>query len=206
VFDSPEAQKWKRKKLGDIAETCSGSTPSRERKDYYIGTIPWVKTGELKDSNIYDTEEHISELALRDTSVRLLPERTLLIAMYGQGQTRGRTGLLDKPATTNQACFAILPDDKVFDPKYLQFWFRHSYARLREETEGRGGNQSNLNGELLRDQIVYLPSLEKQCDVVLNLERTEKQTQILIQSLQSQLKTINQLPAATLRQAFNGEL
>lgn len=206
VFDSPEAQKWEQKKLGDIAETCSGSTPFRERKDYYVGTIPWVKTGELRDSIIHDTEEHISELALRETSVKLLPAKTLLIAMYGQGQTRGRTGLLAQPATTNQACFAILPDDQKFEPKYLQLWFRHSYSRLREETEGRGGNQPNLNGGLLREQIVCLPSVDEQRNVVSNLEQADKQIQRLVQSLQSQLNTINKLPAALLWQAFNGEL
>lgn len=206
VFDSPEAQKWPRKKLGDIAKTCSGSTPSRSQKDYYIGEIPWVKTGELKDGFIYDTEEHINEIALRETSVKLLPVNTLLVAMYGQGQTRGRTGLLTKPATTNQACFAILPNDNEFDPKYLQIWFRHSYLRIREETEGRGGNQPNLNGELLREQIVYLPSLEKQNEIVSNLKLSERQVEQLQESLQSQLDTINQIPAALLRQAFNGEL
>ena len=205
VFNSPEAQKWEQKKLGDIAETCSGSTPFRERKDYYVGTIPWVKTGELRDGIIHDTEEHISELALRETSVKLLPVKTLLIAMYGQGQTRGRTGLLAQPATTNQACFAILPDEQKFEPNYLQLWFRHSYLRLREETEGRGGNQPNLNGGLLREQTIYLPSVEEQRRVVSNLERTDEQIQSLVQSLQSQLNTINKLPAALLRQAFNGE-
>lgn len=206
VFDSPEAQKWEKKRLGDIAETCSGSTPSRERKDYYIGEIPWIKTGELRDDIIYHSEEHISTLALRETSVKLLPAKTLLVAMYGQGQTRGRTGLLAQPATTNQACFAILPNDEEFEPKYLQFWFQNSYSRLREETEGRGGNQPNLNGELLRDQIVVLPPLDAQLSIVSNLERVNEKTQTIVKSLQSQLDTINKLPAALLRQAFNGEL
>ena len=206
VFDSPEAQKWEKKRLGDIAETCSGSTPSRERKDYYIGEIPWIKTGELRDGIIYHSEEHISTLALRETSVKLLPAKTLLVAMYGQGQTRGRTGLLAQLATTNQACFAILPNDEEFEPKYLQFWFQNSYSRLREETEGRGGNQPNLNGELLRDQIVVLPPLDAQLSIVSNLERVNEKTQTIVKSLQSQLDTINKLPAALLRQAFNGEL
>ena len=141
IFNSPEAQTWQKKPLGNIAETSSGSTPSRQRDDYYVGTIPWVKTGELKDGVISETEEHISELALKETSVKLLPKGTLLIAMYGQGQTRGRTGILALSATTNQACFAVQPNYELFDTYYLQFWFRHSYNRLREETEGRGGTK-----------------------------------------------------------------
>ena len=165
-----------------------------------------MKTGELKDGIIHDTEEHISKLALKENSVKLLPKETLLIAMYGQGQTRGRTGILGLPATTNQACFAVQPNDELFDTSYLQFWFRHSYTRLREETEGRGGNQPNLNGDLLRGQVVYLPGVETQKNIVAKLQNTGQEVAKLKQSLQDQLNTINALPPALLRQAFNGEV
>jgi type I restriction enzyme S subunit len=94
VFDSTEAQSWERRRIRDIAECCSGATPARHRLEYFGGTIPWVKTGELRDDLIERTEEHVTEAALRETSLRLLPAGTLLVAMYGQGQTRGRTGCL----------------------------------------------------------------------------------------------------------------
>jgi type I restriction enzyme S subunit len=206
VFDSPEAQQWECKKLGDIAKTCSGATPSRKNKDYYNGTIPWIKTGELKDGKIIKGEEHVTEISLRETSIKLLPPGTLLVAMYGQGKTRGRTGIITIAATTNQACFAILPNSKLFNSEYLQLWFRNSYYRLRKETEGRGGNQPNLNGELLRDQLVQLPTLEKQKNIVVQINKAEEETQKLMNSLHEQLEAINALPATILRQAFNGEL
>ena len=126
VFTSPQAQSWPRKRLGDFAETCSGATPSRAKPEYYNGTIPWVKTGELKDGAVEDTEEHVTDIALEECSLSLLPANTLLIAMYGQGQTRGRTATLLRPATTNQACFAVLPHAAAFDTPYLQLWFQHS--------------------------------------------------------------------------------
>jgi len=206
VFDSPEAQEWPRKRIGDFANTCSGTTPSRDRADYYGGSVPWVKTGELRDGVIDDTGEHVSEVALRETSLRLLPAETLLVAMYGQGQTRGRTGLLARPATTNQACFAVLPQPDQFDTTYLQLWFRCSYWRLRRETEGRGGNQPNLNGDVLRDQLVPFPTLVEQHNIALVLSRRMASADRLRTALSEQLEMINKLPAALLRQAFNGEL
>lgn len=193
-------------KIGEFADTRSGTTPSRSNSDYCIGSIPWVKTGELKDDALFDTEKHISENALRQTSLRLLPIGTLLIAMYGQGQTRGRTALLQVPATINQACFAIVPKPEVFDTSYLQWWFRFSYDRLRRETEGRGGNQPNLNGDVLKNQRVPLPSIPQQeylCEVLSGLLSS---INIASQKLDEQLDCINLLPPTLLRQAFSGTL
>jgi len=205
VFEGQEAKKWEQKYIGDFAETCSGTTPSRARIDYYDGDIPWVKTGELKDSAFDDAEEHVTELAVKETSLKLLSANTLLVAMYGQGQTRGRTGIINKPMTINQACFAVLPNE-TFDTEFLQFWFRHNYTRLRKETEGRGGNQQNINGQVLKKQLVQMPKLAKQKDVVNTLKAQMLQFEYAIESLEAQLAEINQLPSALLRQAFSGEL
>ncbi|MCM2287475.1 MAG: restriction endonuclease subunit S [Sulfuritalea sp.] len=136
-------------RIGDVARTTSGTTPSRSRKDFWEpAKYPWVKTGEVAFSPIDSTEERISESALAECSLSLLPVGTVLIAMYGQGKTRGQSAVLEIEAATNQACFAILPNE-TFDPEYLQFWLRHSYQNLRAQSEARGGNQSNLNGGML---------------------------------------------------------
>lgn len=207
VFESEEAQEWELFRLGDIATTTSGTTPSRSRPEYFDGgTIPWVKTGELRDNVIYDTEEHVIELALRETSLRLLPIATLLIAMYGQGQTRGRTALLGVSATINQACFAIQPNEECFDTTFLQYWFRYSYSRLREQTEGRGGNQPNLNGQLLNDEFIPLPSILVQQAVSEQLAARYQVVDEAAEALRKQLGLVNTLPAALLRQAFKGEM
>jgi len=206
VFEGDEARKWPVRRIGDLTQTCSGSTPSRTRSDYFDGAIPWVKTGELIDGVIQDTEEHVSENAIRETSLKLLPPGTLLIAMYGQGQTRGRTGLLACAATTNQACFAVLLRPECFETAFLQYWFRHGYDRLRNESEGRGGNQPNLNGDLLRGQQVPLPSPSRQRHIAAALNDQMAAVERTRDALQQQLDAINALPAALLRQAFNGEL
>jgi len=193
---------WPREQIENLAETASGTTPSRGNREYYQGRIPWVKTGELKDGIITETEEHVSESAMNDTSLKLLPVGTLLIAMYGQGQTRGRTGLLAVPATINQACFAILPNPQ-FEPRFIQFWFQYSYQRLRNETEGRGGNQPNLNGLILNRLRVPLPSVAQQESISSSLDSEIAVAKALADAIRTKLAELGKLPAALLRAAFN---
>jgi restriction endonuclease S subunit len=133
-----------KKKLGDYALTTSGSTPSRGNKQYWQpAEVAWVKTGEVRFAPIAATEEAISKLALAECSLSLLPPKTILIAMYGQGKTRGQSAILEIPATTNQACFAILPNG-TWEPDFLYLWLKSSYQDLRDLSEDRGGNQANL--------------------------------------------------------------
>ncbi len=206
AFESAEAARWPRVAISEIAETCSGSTPSRSEPAYYRGTIPWVKTGELRDNAIIDTEEHISEAALRETSVRVLPAGTVLVAMYGQGQTRGRTALLAVPATTNQACFAILPRPEKFSSEFLQLFFRYNYWRLRLETDARGGSQPNLNGAILRSQLVPIPGISEQARVVASVHHQLSVSTLAAASAASQYTAVQMLPTALVRSAFNGSL
>ncbi|MSR59852.1 MAG: hypothetical protein EXS05_19810 [Planctomycetaceae bacterium] len=201
VFESHDALKWPRQMLADFAETCSGTTPDRNRPDYFGGKIPWVKTGELLDGIIECTGESVTELALGACSLSLLPPGTLLIAMYGQGQTRGRTAILAVPATTNQACFAILPN-KDFDTRFLQFWFQYSYDRLRHETESRGGNQPNLNGVFLSRQNIPFPSLVDQRQIVARLSKQLNAAKTVYARIRDELATIDLMPEALLQLAF----
>lgn len=207
VFESNETKLWPKTSIGDFAETCSGSTPNRSIKDYYNnGEIPWIKTGELRDGYIEKTEENITSLALKECSLKILPLNTLLIAMYGQGQTRGRTGITKIEATTNQACFCILPNKNFINTEYLQLWFIHNYYKIRQETENRGGNQPNLNGIFLKKMIVPLPNVGKQNQIVIELKKRTEVLNKLKCSTKDQLTAINQLPATLLRQAFSGAL
>ncbi|WP_291522933.1 restriction endonuclease subunit S [Acidithiobacillus sp.] len=130
-----------KRKLGDYAQTTSGSTPSRSNKQYWQpAEIAWVKTGEVAFAPITATEETISKAALAECSLSLLPPKTILIAMYGQGKTRGQSAILEIPAATNQACFAILPND-TWEPNFLYLWLKSSYQDLRDLSEDRGGNE-----------------------------------------------------------------
>lgn len=101
--------KWAKEKLSDVCNTTSGGTPSRMRKDYFRGDIPWLKSGELTDGLVSDIEEYITKEAVSNSSAKIFPSGTLLIALYGA--TVGKLGILTRDAATNQAVCAIFPQN-----------------------------------------------------------------------------------------------
>jgi type I restriction enzyme, S subunit len=148
----PIPESWDVVRIGQVCKIKSGGTPSRSVAEYWNGDIPWVKTTEVNYSMITTTEEHITKKGLDESSARLFPAGTLLMAMYGQGVTRGRVALLGIPATTNQACAAFFPDETV-SAQFLYAYFTHSYENLR--ALGHGANQQNLSLDLLEQ--VWIP-------------------------------------------------
>ncbi|AFM40267.1 restriction endonuclease S subunit [Desulfosporosinus acidiphilus SJ4] len=194
-----EAEKFK---LGEKAITTSGSTPSRGRKDYWQpAEIPWIKTGEIAFAPITKSEEYVSVKALKECSLKLLPENTVLIAMYGQGKTRGQSAILKVPATINQACFAIQPNE-TWDPEFLQLWLMYSYQDMRNMSENRGGNQANLNGGLLNSFEVPAPSLQVQQEAVSKINSALTELDVMKASWRETAEEINGLPNRLLAQAF----
>jgi restriction endonuclease S subunit len=191
-----------RKTLGEHATTMSGATPSRSNKAYWQpAKIPWVKTGEVAFAPITATEEAISTQALAECSLALLPPQTVLIAMYGQGKTRGQSAILQVAATTNQACFAILPNG-TWEPEFLQHWLMASYQDLRDLSEDRGGNQANLNGALLKALQAPAPDKAMQQDITQRAKAALSAIDAMEQACQASLKDIDQLPQRILAQAF----
>ena len=190
------------KVLGDYAVTTSGSTPSRGIKQYWEpAEIPWVKTGEVNFSTINATEEAISKTALAECSLTLLPPQTVLIAMYGQGKTRGQSAILNIEATANQACFAILPND-TWEPEFLYYWLMASYQDLRNLSENRGGNQANLNGALLNALDIPAPDKTDQRLIVHQVKTALSEIETMEQTSKTMLADIEQLPHRILAQAF----
>lgn len=191
-----------RKVLGEWARTTSGSTPSRGDKRYWSpAEIPWVKTGEVAFAPIARTEEAISRQALAECSLMLLPPQSVLIAMYGQGKTRGQSAILEIEATTNQACFAILPND-TWDAEFLHLWLMASYEELRGLSDGRGGNQANLNGALLNALEIPSPEIDDQRQLVAHLKAQLAEAEAIAQAAAAQLAEIERLPQRLLAQAF----
>lgn len=190
--------------LGSLTRVTSGGTPSRDNPMYWNGNIPWVKTGELIDCDISDSEEKISECGVENSSAQLFPPNTVLIALYGQGQTRGRTGLLQISATTNQACCAVLPNNEKFEPRFIQFWLRSLYTDLREVAHG--GAQPNWNGEMIKGLVVSLPPLSEQRRIVAEWNALQMEVDALKHLQYETSAGLDAMLPSILDRAFKGDL
>ncbi|WP_186300310.1 restriction endonuclease subunit S [Denitromonas ohlonensis] len=167
-------ESWGVCKVGEVAKIQSGGTPTREAAENWIGgTIPWVKTGEINYCVIHNTEEKITPTGLANSAARLFPKGTLLMAMYGQGITRGRVGLLGIEAATNQACASITPTDKKrISSVFLYYFFEYHYEDLRKL--GHGANQRNMNAALIRSFPLAFPKQDEQTAVVTAFESLDQ--------------------------------
>ena len=154
----PVPESWEVVKIGDVAKLQSGGTPARDASEYWQGgTIPWVKTGEIDYCVIWGTEERITPAGMTNSAAKLFPEGTLLMAMYGQGVTRGRVAILGIEAATNQACAAITPRDEArVSSRFLYYFLEYQYENLRKL--GHGANQRNMNAALIRGFPVAFPT------------------------------------------------
>lgn len=161
-------ESWEVKRIGEVATLKSGGTPSRSNESFWTdGTIPWVKTGEVDYCVINDTEEKITQAGLDGSSAKIFPAGTLLMAMYGQGITRGKVGILGVDAATNQACVAFFPKAEVRTGfLYQLFSFKYDYIR----NLGHGANQKNLSADILKTvQIAYPKDTNEQDEIVSSL-------------------------------------
>ena len=196
--------KHPKSRLGTLTKVTSGGTPSRDNPAFWDGDIPWIKTGELLDGDISKAEEHITKSAVENSSAKLFPPETVLIALYGQGQTRGRTGRLLISATTNQACCAVLPKPGTFEPRFIQFWLRSLYVELREKAQG--GAQPNWNGAMIKDLKIALPPLAEQRQIVAELDALQAEVDALKRLQAETAAELDALLPAILDKAFKGEL
>lgn len=187
-------------KLGEICETTSGGTPNRKNDAYYGGTIPWVKSGELGKGIIYDTEEKITEQAVKESSAKIFPKGTLLIALYGA--TIGKLGFLGVPAATNQAVCGIFANEKI-DLQFLSYYLFHKRNDLI--AQGTGGAQPNISQTILKNLPIPLPPLTTQHAIVTRIETLFAELDKAVQHLrtaQQQIKTYRQ---AVLNHWLNNE-
>ena len=174
-------KKYKTVPLENLCSVGSGGTPSRNHSEYYRdGNIPWIKTTEVIDEIISDTEEKITQKGLENSSAKLYEANSLIIAMYGQGKTRGRTAKLNVRATTNQAC-AVLYDinESLVNIDYLWFYFQNEYERIRELASGN--NQPNLNAGMIKTYPIVLPPLPVQNEIVEHINQIKAQVKDLRQ-------------------------
>ncbi|KAA2498922.1 hypothetical protein F2X56_03720 [Alistipes onderdonkii] len=156
---------WCIANLGMIGVWQSGGTPSRSNKSYYEGSIPWLKTGDLNDGLIMDVPERITEEAVANSSAKINPTGSVLIAMYGA--TIGKLGILAFPATTNQACCACIEFRGI--TQLFLFYFLLS-QRKTFVSKGGGGAQPNISKEIIVNHDIHLPPLAEQQRIVQKIE------------------------------------
>ena len=173
MFGDPHNNtKYHYKNVGEFTTVTSGGTPDRKNNEYWKnGKIPWVKTTELQNNELTEVEEFITQKGLDESSAKMMPKGTLLIAMYGQGKTRGMTAYLGIEASTNQACACIIPSKEI-NQRYLWYYFILSYDKLRDLA--KGGNQPNLNGNMIKSFPVLMPPIDMQNKYVSFVQQIDK--------------------------------
>ena len=197
-FEVPSSWVWTT--LGEIGNWQSGATPSRLRKDYYGGNIPWLKTGDLNDGYISDITEYITETALKETSVKLNPKDSVLIAMYGA--TIGKVGILSFPATTNQACCACT--DYLVKKMYLFYFLLAN--REKFIAMGGGGAQPNISKEKIVSTLIPLPPKQEQSRIVEGIEHWLSLVDCIEKNKDNLQRTIKEAKSKVLDLAIHGKL
>ena len=169
-----ESGKWKVERLGNLCTITSGGTPDRKNEEYWKnGTIPWVKTTELQNNELSIVEEYITEKGLDESAAKIVPEETILLAMYGQGKTRGMTAFLKIQASTNQACACILPTkSKELSQRFIWYFLIMNYENIRNLAVGC--NQLNLNSNLVKSIQIPIPPLDLQNQFAAFVQQIDK--------------------------------
>jgi len=202
----PRSTPWEEVTIGDLARVGTGCTPSRSNPAYYEGgTIPWVTSSLLNEPYVERVEQYVTPQALAEARLRVWPEGTLLLAMYGEGRTRGRCSELRIPATINQACAAIaFPSESESRRPWVKLVLEAMYERNRKLASG--GVQPNLNLRLVRSMRIPLPPLGDQDAILAEVDRQLGRANMLMSALRKSQARAKNLQRALLEEAFAGRL
>ena len=185
---------WEYKKLGEVCNTSSGGTPSKSHMEYYEGgTIPWLRSGEVAQGLIYSTELCITDLGMKNSSAKLFPIDTVVIAMYGA--TVGQVGILKKEMTTNQAICGVFPN-KIFYPMFLFYCLKAKKSFFIKDAIG--GAQPNISQNLIKKTEVPVPPLAEQHHIVEELDLLSS----IIEKKKAQLKELDNLAQSLFYEMF----
>ena len=201
-YELPEGWVWCR--LQDIVNVGTGSTPATSNSSYYGGEIPWYTSSATNDLYAKESEKQITEKALEETNCKIFPEGTLIIAMYGQGKTRGQISELIIPGATNQAVAAMVfyKTSKEFK-EYIKYFFRKIYDEIRLLAEG--GAQPNLNVGKIKNTILPLPPLEEQKAIVEKVNALMGLCDALEQEVQQSQQHSEMMMQSVLKEVFEGD-
>ena len=201
-FEIPKSWVWCR--LSDIADVGTGGTPLTSNPEYYNGIIPWITSSATNESFVNKAETFITEKAIKETNCQIYPIGTLIVAMYGQGKTRGQITELNISAATNQACAAInFNFNDLHLRKYIKLFFEENYLEIRKLAQG--GAQPNLNLGKVKDTLIPLPPITVQKRIVEEVEKQLDKTKQLKEYILANQQATEQLLKALLHQAFEVE-
>ncbi len=202
--DTGDGSAWRWSTIGDECSVAVGATPKRSEPSLWGGDIPWVSSGEVAFTRITDTREHISETALGDRSKRLHPPGTVLLAMIGEGRTRGQAAILETWAAHNQNCASIRTAGSSIHPNFLYLFLKYKYAEVR--AGGSGGNQPALNKARVRAIPIPVPPLAEQLKIAAAMEAWAEQAHRTTSAIVTQRRKSAALRRSVLAAAFSGHL
>lgn len=191
-------------RFGNIFDVEVGATPKRSVPEYWNGNINWVSSGEVKFQSINNTEEMITENGLQNSSTNVQPIGTVLLAMIGEGKTRGQAAILNIPAAHNQNTAAILVSKTPCNPKYIYHYLNLNYENTRRV--GSGNNQKALNKERVRAIRFPFVSFEKQNIIVKEIESRLSVCDSIEQTVDTALQQAEAMRQSILKDAFEGRL
>lgn len=193
-------------KIGDLGTVGTGATPKRGNPTYWVnGNIPWVTSGALNNEFVKDCKEFVTTKALEETNIKIFPKHTLLMAMYGEGKTRGKSSALLIEATTNQAIAGIVQNGiEANIRKYLKLFLIKNYQDIRRKSSG--GVQPNINLDIVKNTAIALCSLNEQIQIIQEIENRLSVCDKMEKILKTEIERSRNLRQSILKKAFEGRL
>jgi type I restriction enzyme S subunit len=200
---------WEEKFIKEICDLITGGTPSSNKNEYYEGgEIRWLVSGDVNMGEIHDCEGRITELGLLNSNAKYLPLNSVVIALNGQGKTRGTVAMLRTKATCNQSLVSIYPKDiQKIIPEYIFYNFKVRYQEIRKITGDSGNDRRGLNMPLIRNiKISYPKSIIKQKEYIEVFSTLSSECNKLEANYQKKIEDLEELKKSILQKEFNGEL
>jgi len=208
VFEN-KGEGWDEKKLGEVCSLMTGGTPSKNKQEYFDGGgIRWLVSGDVNLGEIYDCDGRITEVGMKNSNAKYLPVNSVIIALNGQGKTRGTVAMLRTKATCNQSLVSIYPKDlKTILPEYIYYNLNIRYKEIRKITGDTGNDRRGLNMPLIRNiKIPYPKLIIEQQSVIAKFDTLSAETKKLEAIYTQKLADLEELKKSILAKAFNGEL
>jgi type I restriction enzyme S subunit len=205
MSELPEVPKnWMWTRIGNLFDVGSGGTPSRRKPEYWKGNIPWVSSGEVAFCEIKSTNECITEEGLKNSSAKFYPAGTVLMALYGEGKTRGQAAIMRITGTTNQAVACIVCANSPISPEYVYWWLFYRYYETRRIREGT--NQPNMYLHHVRKMAIPISPLLEQKEIIQKIEELLSVSNEIHKAIDASLLQAERLRQCILKTAFEGKL